>query len=412
MDLNPIIQLLQAVAEKRDIRLNSARLLELLDSADHHPPMAEDLAYALRRYLRNEPEASEEAIVGMASLVLDLLSTEKPESRWKSELPADARGAHERWMGASGTELAREVARRIQACGPLSHLGLGEYDGRVDLRGFVWPQPDSPKEAYEGSQVGSPRRTGSLTSVDFAAAEMPALRFFRVRVANCRFDGVRLHDRDRAFASGIGFWSSTVTDSSFRGADLSDALLDGVTGWPRRRCSFQRVDFSGANLANVWVSGSTFQDCDFAGAYLRNTEFASDLIRCRFAGHLHSTLFYGKRPGERGRGRLEDVDFLEADFHWVSFRGLNLDRVWLPAGPGHIRIDKLGCVAERLRAKSRSDPGAVPIPLRVKIEEWQEWRSRDQTMDVIGLRDLEEGSSREEVEASLQLLDDARRACQ
>ena len=45
-----------------------------------------------------------------------------------------------RWTGAEGTKLRDEVFGRLQAGKRLDGLGLGEVDGRVDLRGFRMPE--------------------------------------------------------------------------------------------------------------------------------------------------------------------------------------------------------------------------------------------------------------------------------
>ena len=46
-----------------------------------------------------------------------------------------------RWMTDDGKTLSEEIVARLLAGRPLTELGLGEHDGRVDLRGLPMPQP-------------------------------------------------------------------------------------------------------------------------------------------------------------------------------------------------------------------------------------------------------------------------------
>ena len=242
----------------------------------------------------------EEPLATLAQLVLDDWAKRRSEPRWRLRLPDDTKGLHQRWLDDAGRERAEGV-RRALATGRLEEMAFGVHQGRLDLRGFVDPDIERSQRWWSSFQGGSGQvdhpagiDAGSLDGVDFSGARFDALSFDRKSVANSRFDGVDFRD--------IRLRATTVTDTTFRGSRFGELpILDGTSGWlRRRRCAFRRVDFTDADLSGVYIEGAQLEECDFSGARLAKAMFASTLIRCRFAGHLHDVTFIG-RPGLSGR---------------------------------------------------------------------------------------------------------------
>jgi len=364
------------------------RVLELVERIDDIG-YAAALRFVADRY--REGRLSEPDLVLMTEQVLGELRAERrPEPRWRLAVPADARGLDRRWTDAAGRERALELATRLRSREPLEPVAFGEHEGRLDLRGFVSPMPDL--------ELLDTAKNLVLDGVDLSGARLGRIAFTQARISRSRFEGIRW--------SGGGLWSTTVEDASLRGSDLSEGTLGGRSGPPN---AFRQVDFRGADLSGQHIGGVLFEDCDFSDARLNGTEFHADLIRCRFAGHLHGTAFYGRRKFDIRSKRLEDVDFTRADLHWAMFRGLDLAGVRLPETPGHIIVRNLPCVLDRLGRLEKE--GRLPPELAFEVGGLREWRGRNQRVAVISVNDMAEHASKDELATALAILDDAQRAC-
>ena len=284
-----------------------------------------------------------------------------------------------------------EVAARLRKGKPLSSVAFGDHGGRLDLRGYVSPLSED--------DFLDTRKGLVLDHVDLSGARLGRIGFTRAAIIHSRLEGMRW--------SGGGFWSTRVEDTSFTGSDLSEGTLAGRSG-PAN--TFRRVDFRLADMTSQGLSGVLFEDCDFSNARLNGTEFHADLIRCRFAGHLHGTLFYGRLRFGFASRRFEDVDFSATDFHWAGFRGLDLTSVRLPVAPGHIIIRNLPCVLDRLGRLEREQ--GLPSDFAVQVAEFREWRGRNQQVAVFNERDLAEFATKDEVAAALSILAETQRACE
>ncbi len=307
-----------------------------------------------------------------------------------------------RWKTSEGERLMQEVLGRLLAHESLSDMGLGEIDGRVDLRGIAAPAP-VPLDTHEKKKGWLVQELGglvkfegaALTNLDFSGGRLEGLRFYNTTIANCRFDEARCQD--------WRLWAMDVTDTSFVGADLRKAVLGA---WYKGRGDvYRRVNFSRANLRSIVCPAATFVDCDFGDAQLAKVDFqSSSFIRCRFAGLLREVTFYdhGFNTGKPDPNPMEDVDFTEAELRMVEFRRLNLDRVKFPQSIDHLIVHHYRCVLERAIRELQTD--ARWRGLRVVMEHRLKWAGPRQKVGEFNRRDLLEMSDEAEAEYAEGLL--------
>jgi uncharacterized protein YjbI with pentapeptide repeats len=224
---------------------------------------------------------------------------------------ADGVPAHgERWSGDDGTARARAVVDRLVGGQPLDDLGLGQVDGRIDLRGLRSPLP---VVLLTGARV---------EGLDLGGAHIPSWRFDGCVVDGCRFDGATCRD--------WRLWRTQVRRCGFAGADLSDSA---VGTWDQGEGNlWSHVDLRDADLRVLLNRGATYEDCELAGADLTGVVFEQcTLRRCHFAGDLRQVTFDGRAAeGRPVPGRWEDVDLRAARFDQVHFLDVDLAGVALP----------------------------------------------------------------------------------
>jgi uncharacterized protein YjbI with pentapeptide repeats len=333
------------------------------------------------------PGTGEEELADLARLVLEDLSKRKPEETWRLRVPEDAKGLYKRWQDVDGRERVEAVLHAWRTGGDLRGLAFGTHEGRLDLRGLVDPHPDEVD-----------RDVASLEGLDLAGARMGRIHFTKRTIADCRFDGATLAD--------LRLWSSSITDCSFKGAKLNGTLvLDGRTsfGWGPR-CHHRRTDFSQANLAGLHVGDAVFEDCDFSGAKLAGAEFECDLVRCRFAGHLHDVAFRGHRGIFGSDVRHEDVDLKDADLHFVGFQGADLAGFRLPDDPRVLVLEEW----PRIRAwlEDRFAGEFAPVAVRLAMSDEPRYLPRNGQI-VLELATIEEDAGRDAVVELRALLAEA-----
>lgn len=270
----------------------------------------------------------------------------------------DQQAAKRRWVADSG-RLAAEVMRRLGRNGKLKDLGLGEVDGRVDLRGFA----NVPRAAKPMASGGERGRAGPalislpvvrrlrLVGLDFSGSRLSDWMFRNVEIIDCRFDDAHL---DWHVFGGL------VADTSFRGTDLRGSLLGKKTIY--RNCVFERAD-----LRKATATAITFENVAFEDANLRDVEFPdSRFIGCRFAGKLDGTMFGGEGPPDA----LDGTDFGGAELVLVRFRALDLRGVIPPRHPDNVVVRNPRCVIDRLTAEVAADP-AHPLAWATHLlDEW------------------------------------------
>ena len=285
---------------------------------------------------------------------------------------SNAAELRKRWRGEEGRERSEEAIARLLAGERLDGLGLGEHEGRVDLRGLTAPQPERlrrfEKFGIFFEQLGDmiEFRDARLEGLDLSAAVLDYLVFFHTAITDCRLDEARCQQ--------WSLWAADVTDTSFRGADLRGATLGP---WYEGRGNVYRgVDFSRADMRGIESLEATYIDCDFSHARLDQVEFGgSSFIRCRFAGVLRDVLFYeraidGEKPDPNP---MEDVDFTDAELIFCDFRNLDLKRMKLPTSPDQIIVRHYPCVLRRASERLEGDERPVALGLLGLIENGLDW---------------------------------------
>jgi uncharacterized protein YjbI with pentapeptide repeats len=303
--------------------------------------------------------------------------------------------AGERWSGADGLRLRDEVLARLLAGAGLDGLGLGELDGRIDLRGLPLADPavvgSVPISLPWQSSISAVQTLGQL--VRFEGVRLVGLDLRGARWNHARFFACELVDSRFDVASCVHWrmWDTNVSACSFVDTDLRNSSFGG---WRNRGNVFTSVDFRNANLAGLGTSAATYMDCDFSDAMLTDVNFwQSSLIRCKFGGLLEGVKFDGRQLGEpKPPNPMEDVDLSGVIFKGGAFFGVSLDRVRMPADPDLIVIRDRSIV-ERARAYAAEspDPGAQ-LAFLILDQEWQfgdreRWGSTNPAT-VINLRDI------------------------
>jgi uncharacterized protein YjbI with pentapeptide repeats len=240
----------------------------------------------------------------------------------------------QRWKTEEGERLARAIQRQLREGGPLRDLSFGVVGGRQDLRGFTLTEQVEPING------------AVLRSIDLSDADLSHLRFRDCVMEDCLFTGAELVD--------WRFWRTRVDSSSFGEADLQNAALGA---WSEGRGNtFEKVDFSKANMHGASSSAATYRDCDFSFANLEGVNFwQSSLIRCTFAGPLRRAIFDGRMLGEGkpDANPMTDVDFTAAEFSGCSFRGVDFRSVRLPRDDALILVQDTKQVDQALEDLSR-----------------------------------------------------------
>ncbi|MDQ2827339.1 MAG: hypothetical protein M3Y04_10345 [Actinomycetota bacterium] len=300
---------------------------------------------------------------------------------------SDDRHPAARWRTDAGTALAEEVVARLLAGRPLDDLELGELEGRVDLRGLPFPQPQRLRRFEEEGwfiEELSDRlcfKGARLVRLDLSGAMLDTVRMRDTLVEDCRFDGAR--------CQRLGLVRTDMIDCSFAGADLRQAALGA---WVEGGNVFRRVSFAGADFRVGSCPAAAFVDCDFSKARIEKVDFqSSSFLRCRFAGDLREVMFYdhGFKTGKPDANPMEDVDFSAAVLHDVEFRHLNLDRVIFPAGPEHLVIQHYRCALERAIAELASGDSREARRLTAGFEHRLKWAGPNQEVGVFSLDDYE-----------------------
>jgi uncharacterized protein YjbI with pentapeptide repeats len=274
------------------------------------------------------------------------------------------RALQQRWQSAEGRLLVEQVMRFVLGVDRDLPKDIGTHDGRRDLRGLSLPDPSAVGSSITAGGVTAEARSGvnefravRWSSLDLSHSRLSGLRFFGSGIDDCRFDGATCRD--------WRLWDSEVKDSSFVRADLRDAAVG--TWHDGRTNAWLDVDFEGADLRGALALGCVMERCSFVDTRMKGMEFQQATIRhCRFAGSLQDVLFDEREIAGRPKpGVFVDVDFSEATFHDVEFRGGRFDDVKLPVGvyaiPGFPRV------ARRVLELLKSDDSVEARMLRAEL---------------------------------------------
>jgi uncharacterized protein YjbI with pentapeptide repeats len=291
-------------------------------------------------------------------------------------------------------------------------LGVGDHEGRLDLRGLPSPADERVTIAihevagmrFEQKEGQTPRELEGvrLENLDLSGAQFAHIRFIECRIDACRFDGADL--------AGIGMWLTDVSDSSFVGADLTQAQigawsLGSIDPGPPRGNTFHRCDLPNARMRATNCDAGEFVDCSFHGTTIEHVDFGStSFIRCDFTGKLTEVTFWdeGFETGKPDPNPMEDVDFSDAMLRDVGFHRLSLDRVTLPTGPDYLHFRQYGRVLDGVLAELERDDHRSTRGLRGYLRAVADWLRPDQDVGLLNVHDL--GETDEEIEFARNLL--------
>jgi uncharacterized protein YjbI with pentapeptide repeats len=315
----------------------------------------------------------------------------------------------ERWRTEEGAALAEEVVARLIAGRPLTGLGLGEHEGRVDLRGLPAPQPRRLQrfetQGWFVEQLGDlvKFRGVRLENLDLGGAALESLRFHDAVVTGCRFDGASCRD--------WRLWGSDVSDSSFVGADLRESAVG--TWHEGHRNSWRRADFSGADFRVAVSWEAVYEDCDFSGAKLAKVKFEQcTLARCRFSGELREVVFDGRDLTDRpAPAEMDKVDFSGATFRQVEFLGFDLESVTLPDDPDVRLLRRARCVARRGIELLDGDDQVAARQLRAMLHTRLRGPGTDRDARVFNRRDYLEIGGEDLAALAVEVLGRAEAEC-
>ncbi|GAA2009040.1 uncharacterized protein YjbI with pentapeptide repeats [Nakamurella flavida] len=223
--------------------------------------------------------------------------------------------------------------------------GLGTVGGRIDLRGIELTGAPLTLGSNDDPTAGI-----TWESLDLSCARMDALRLFGARIHDCVFDGAGLVD--------LRVWGATVTECSFRRADLRHAIL-GAGEWHGLRSTWTDISFERAKMARAVFTGSVLRRCRFdtPGRFLQMQDCVVD--ECAFIGVLDTLVVDG-----RGHRHPLSTSAFVADLGGATFRGTHvtgyrLDRATLPDQADllvvHRYVEVFTAAADRLELPSGSE---------------------------------------------------------
>src|SRR5438309_5953046 len=242
------------------------------------------------------------------------------------------------------TDTVKVIRKLGRGARPTSLRLSTTHEGYVDARNFNLPT-SAPTE-----RIATP--AGNL-EIDRDFAVFRGLRLRKIdlsgsRIAhslwlNCRLEDVKL---DRADARLVAFSGGRLDKVSFRQTDLSGSAW-GMTG--RSGPVVSECVFIESSMTQSAYSHPLFRGCLFDTLLERVNYRGSRFEDCTFAGTLKYVWFdrtYGDNPSEgRQVNTMRNVDFSRARMVSVSFKGVDLSSVTLPA-TGHVVINRPRAVFE------------------------------------------------------------------
>ena len=129
--------------------------------------------------------------------------------------------------------------------------------------------------------------------------------------------------------------------------------------------------------------------CTFRDSKLADAEFLQSTMRdCVFAGALHDVLFDCREvPGRPVAGVLVNIDFSEATFEDVEFRGCRFDGLKLPQMAGVYAIPAFPRVARRALELLDGNTSIDAQMLRAQFTNSLKLPGSDDSVDVFNRRD-------------------------
>ena len=267
--------------------------------------------------------------------------------------PADLR---QRWVDEEFR--LEHVAMDALREGRLDRAGLGQHEGRIDMRAFDTPPSHAESRAARDGRKGIldilkrtgrdgwiTLRNGRLESVDFTHARLPGLTFQKVTFVDCLFD--------RGDLDNTKFGACRFERCSFARAELSVVSLGQVGGPLERPLSSQFIEcrFANATLGFTVSWASEFTRCDFSRTRFRDTRwYGSRFVDCTFAGEIKGSEFRSAYPSARMQQRpemLDGVDLSRTSLVECEFYGLNFADTVFPRDNNHLVVEDFRCFVER-----------------------------------------------------------------
>jgi len=300
-----------------------------------------------------------------------------------------------------------EVWKRIIRGKPLDDLGLGNRDGRIDLTGLLAPKPTVIRTFQ--TPVANVSELGGLTilnhitwkSLDFSGSKLKGLRFHSCKIIDCVFDECDCQD--------WRIWGTTVSDTSFRSADLRTSALGGIENGKINE--FQKIDFIRADLRQTAYVSARFVDCLFKNTRLNKVNFqGSAFTDCSFEGELEEVCF--NRNAFRGEAlppnEMLRVDFTRARLRSVEFRGLDLKEVSYPNDPDHIVLNEYPQTLDRILEALRDRADMASRMLAADLGVCRKWAGPQQVRGVLNKKDLLETGGEEGLRTVLAMIEPQR----
>ena len=315
-----------------------------------------------------------------------------------------------RWETPEGQQRAEEAMACLVTGRALAGLGLGEVEGRLDLRGLPAPIPRRLRRfetaGWFAEELGelTEFRGARLEGLDLSGAQLQSFRFHNSQIVGCRFDGANCRD--------WRLWGTEVLGCRFANANLRESAVG--TWHETRRNLWRRVDFSGSDFRIGVSRMAVYENCDFSGAKLAKVKFEQcALTHCRFAGVLREVVFDGRSLADRpAPPPMESVDFANAAFDKVEFMGFDLSGVILPQDPDVRLIRRYGCVLQRALIALSADESLPARMLRGEFtNRLKMMRGTGEEVNTFNRRDYLSSGGEELADLADRVLREAETAC-
>lgn len=244
-------------------------------------------------------------------------------------MKANALSLARRWSTPEGQALAIEVTQWLVGEVDRPPEGVGDVDGRVDLRGFGFPGPRALRHVdsfrLRVNDVGVVSLYGvAWRGLDLSHARLPSLAIFDGSIVDCIAVGANLEQ--------LGLWGSTVADSSFVRCEMRRSVLGG--GYAEKANRWSGVTFEWCDLRHSRFTGAMVEDCRFANCKFTGMETRQATWRsCSFRGLVQRVLFDNRDLSDRPPSvPFTAVDFSESTLDQVDFAGCRFEQVTFPAG--------------------------------------------------------------------------------
>lgn len=307
-------------------------------------------------------------------------------------MASTGRELRSRWTSGQGLDRAKSVLAALTAGEALSSTGLPTVDGRVDLRGFPFPEPLQLQEiTAKGTTVALGVFAGMVevrssvwSGLDLSGASLRRVALNEMAIDDCLFEGA---DCRNARVAG-----ATLSDCSFERADLRDSSLGATTHG--HRTTYSNVSFANARLDNSHAVEAHFLQCRFSDTRLNGVNFmGSQFVGGSFEGEVEDVILYGEPPAlalEHGHdgspNRMQGVDLRRARLRFVNFRHLELAEAQLPEDTDHLVVRPyavlLRATVDLLRRDAR--PAAKRLALMLGEGELR-WALADQDTGLLQL---------------------------